>query len=161
MKRTLQLLLVYAAAAGCALLASCAQSVPGAVIEAPALAKALKRTWPGNVPQVHLDDARYEVASFDALALAANKSHRAWIAESWDCDDQTAAALYRLRVNRYGAALPPAVGRVQGLIGPAGERRVHDVLWCYTGDGLVRLYDATYQRELLTHDLDPIRASDH
>lgn len=143
------------------LLVACAAPPPGAPITAAHLSNTLDSQWPGYVPKVTLADYEYEIIAFPRVIRAALDAKRQWKEEVWDCDDQVASALHRLRVkHQHDGLRPPAVGRIRGII-HTGELGVHDMIWCLdSGTGTIRLYDATYLFEPALKSIKPIELTD-
>lgn len=107
------------------------------VIRSSEIIRMCKDKW--NV-HPHLNDLTYNAVSLDDIKKAHNIAWHPWIAEKWDCDDQSVALLYHLRLSRISnrsKPYPPAAGRL-GCTFRGGR---HSVVWFISPDGKVNLFD--------------------
>jgi hypothetical protein len=117
MRRALQLLIVYAAAFVCALLAaSCSHHEAGVTISEKELAKGLRHKFPQA--QLILEDEVYQTVPSEQVMAALNRARLPYRANVADCDDVTFATMHHLMRPRWGspsAVGAPAAGRVAAM----------------------------------------------
>jgi hypothetical protein len=138
MRRTLQLLIVCAAALGCAFLAVSCSHYEGVTISEQELAKGLRDKFPKA--QLILEDSLYQTVSSQQVAAAINRARVSYRADVADCDKVTADALFWLRRPRYH--LPSAIGSpAAGRLAAEWDGLRHSFVWHVTEDGGIRVIE--------------------
>jgi len=126
MRRTLQLLITYAAALACALLAASCSHYEGVTITERELAKGLRVQFPKA--QLILEDEVYQTVSSEAVSRAIQRARLPYRANGADCDDVTFGAMYHLIKPRWqspSALGAPAAGRLSAV----WDGRRHSFVW--------------------------------
>jgi len=138
MRRALQLLIVYAAAFGCALLAASCSHHEGVTISEQELAKGLRDKFPAA--QLILEDEVYQTVTNQQVAAAINRARIPYRKDVADCDDVTADALHYLRKPRYNA--PSAIGSpAAGRLAAEWDGLRHSFVWHVAGDKGIRVIE--------------------
>jgi len=133
MRRALQLLIVYAAALGCAFLAASCSHHAGVTISERELAKGLRHRFPKA--QLILEDEVYQTVTSQQVAAAINRARIPYRKDVADCDDVTADALHYLRKPRYH--LPSAIGSpAAGRLAAEWDGLRHSFVWHVANDGI-------------------------
>jgi hypothetical protein len=143
MRRALQLLIVYAAAFGCALLAASCSHYEGVTITERELAKGLRDKFP--TAQLILEDEVYQTVTNQQVAAAISRARLPYRKDVADCDDVTADALHYLRKPRYH--LPSAIGSpAAGRLAAEWKGLRHSFVWHVANDGIRVIEPYTGQR---------------
>jgi hypothetical protein len=127
MRRALQLLIVYAAALGCAMLAASCSHYEGVTITERELAKGLRDKFPSA--QLILEDEVYQTVTNQQVAAAISRARIPYR------KDVTADALHYLRKPRYH--LPSAIGSpAAGRLAAEWKGLRHSFVWHVANDGI-------------------------
>jgi hypothetical protein len=138
MRRTLQILIVYAAAFACAFLASSCSHYEGVTITERELAKGLRHRFPKA--QLILEDEVYQTVSSAEVNRAIGRARLPYRANVADCDDVTADALHYLRKPRYNS--PSAIGSpAAGRLAAEWDGLRHSFVWHVAGDKGIRVIE--------------------
>jgi hypothetical protein len=138
-RRTLQLLIIYAAAILCAWLAtSCAASPTGRTLTQAELSKGLRHRFPAA--QQVLQDELYQLVPSRDLHAALHRARVPYRPDVADCDDLTADTLYHLRRPRYH--LPSALGApAAGRLSAHWRGTRHSLLWHLAESGQIAVLE--------------------
>jgi hypothetical protein len=143
MCRTIQLLIVYAAAFACAFIAASCSHREGVTITEKELARGLRDKFPKA--QLILEDDVYQTVTSQQVAAAINRARVPYRKDIADCDDVTADALHYLRKPRYNA--PSAIGSpAAGRLAAEWDGLRHSFVWHVAKDGIRVIEPYTGQR---------------